>query len=105
MAARQLIRRSAIAAAAAIALGVTGCGGDDNPNTFEKVWNWPFDAPGEGTISDGSGVVAHQDDLHWDASEKVYDLVVEGHDQLHYQRIDGEWKLVEKVGGEWQPVK
>jgi hypothetical protein len=77
---------------------------NDNPNTFEKVWNWPFDAPGEGTISDGSGVVAHQDDLHWDPSEKVYNLDVEGHDQLHYQRIDGEWKLVEKIDGEWQPI-
>ena len=77
---------------------------NDNPSTFEKVWDWPFDAPGEGTISDGSNVVAHQDDLHWDPAEKVYNLDVEGHNQLHYQRVDGEWKLVEKIDGEWQPV-
>jgi hypothetical protein len=29
---------------------------NDNASTFEKVWDWPFDAPGEGTISNGDHV-------------------------------------------------
>ncbi len=77
---------------------------NDNPSTFEKVWDWPFDAPGEGTISNGDHVVAHQDDLRWDPVEGVYHLPVEGHSDLTYMRIDGDWKRVERIGNSWQPV-
>ena len=77
---------------------------NDNPSTFEKVWDWPFDAPGEGTISNGDQVVAHQDDLRWDPVEGVYHLPVEGHSDLTYMRIDGDWKRVERIGNSWQPV-
>jgi hypothetical protein len=78
---------------------------NDNPSTFEKVWDWPFDAPGEGTISDGSQVVAHQDDLKWDPQEDVYHLPVEGHGELTYKRVGDDWVRVEKQGNAWQPVK
>jgi hypothetical protein len=78
---------------------------NDNPSTFEKVWDWPFDAPGEGTISDGSHVVAHQDDLRFDPTEDVYHLPVDGHGELNYKRVGDDWVLVEKVNGSWQPVK
>jgi hypothetical protein len=82
---------------------------NDNPNTLEKIAAWPFDAPGEGTIADGSHhVVAHQDDLQWDGREQVYNLPVKADDgstsTLHYQRIDDKWQLVEKVNGEWEKV-
>ena len=77
---------------------------NDNPSTFERVWAWPFDAAGEGTISDGSEVVASQDDLQWDPDERVYQLTVEGGEDLHYVRVGDEWKLAERVDGEWQPV-
>jgi len=77
---------------------------NDNPSTFERVWAWPFDAAGEGTISDGSEVVASQDDLQWDPEERMYQLTVEGGEDLHYVRVGDEWKLAERVDGEWQPV-
>jgi hypothetical protein len=76
---------------------------NDNPSTFERVWAWPFDAEGEGTISNGSDVVASQDDLRWDPVERVYRLPVEGPDgsqtELQYRMFDEEWKLVRKVDG------
>jgi hypothetical protein len=77
---------------------------NDNPSTFERVWAWPFDAEGEGTISSGSEVAASQDDLHWDPSERVYRLEVDGGEDLHYVRVGEKWKLAEWVDGEWQPV-
>jgi uncharacterized protein YukE len=81
---------------------------NDNPNAVEKILSWPFDAPGEGTIAHDGHVVAHQGDLHWDGREQVYNLDVKEPDgtttQLHYQRFDDKWKLVEKVGDTWQPV-
>jgi hypothetical protein len=69
----------------------------------------PFDAPGENTISDADGnVVAHQDDLRWDAEERVYRLEVERPDgtaaEITYKQIGGEWRVVEQRGGEWVPV-
>jgi hypothetical protein len=81
----------------------------DNPNTFEKVVAWPFDAPGEGTISHDGHVVAHQDDLRWNPDERVYTLNVDdGHGgtvELHYQRGDDDkWELVKKVGDKWVPA-
>lgn len=78
---------------------------NDNPSTFEKVWDWPFDAPGEGTISDGSHVVAHQDDLRWDATEGVYHLPVDGAGELSYKRIGEDWVRVEKINNSWQSVE
>jgi hypothetical protein len=82
--------------------------GNEDPSTFERIWEWPFDAPGEGTIEDGEHVAARQDDLRWDPRERVYHLPVEMSDgtrsELHYQRFGNEWKLVEKVGGQWEPV-
>ena len=80
----------------------------DNPSTFEKVWDWPFDAPGEGTIAHDGHVVAHQDDLHWNPAEKTYDVRIDSgdtHTTLHYARIDDKWVLAEKVNGEWQSVE
>jgi uncharacterized protein YukE len=81
----------------------------ENPNTFEKVMAWPFDAHGEGTISHDGHVVAHQDDLHWNPDERVYTLNVDdghgGNVELHYQRGDDDkWDLVKKVGDKWVAV-
>ncbi len=77
---------------------------NNNPSGFEKAWEWPFDADGEGTIDNGSGdVVAHQDDLTWDPAERVYRLPIDGSsDELTYQRIDGEWERVVQVEGRWE---
>ena len=77
---------------------------NNNPSTFEEVWEWPFDAEGEGTIHRGDDAVASQDDLHWDADERVYRLEVDDGDDLHYVRVGDDWKLAERVDGEWQPV-
>ena len=82
---------------------------NDNPSGFEKVMAWPFDADGEGTIAYDGDVVAHQDDLHWDPTERVYHLTVDqadgGTTELHYQRTDdNKWELVEKVGDKWLPA-
>jgi hypothetical protein len=82
---------------------------NDNPNTFEKVMAWPFDAEGEGTISDGDNVIAKQEDLKWDADDQVYRLEVEvdgDKQELTYQRFDSGWERVELDDeGRWLPVK
>ncbi|MBA3267484.1 MAG: hypothetical protein H0T70_04400 [Acidimicrobiia bacterium] len=77
---------------------------NNNPSGFEKGWEWPFDADGEGTIDNASGdEVAKQDDLKWDPAERVYRLPIEGSpDELTYQRIDGEWERVVEVEGRWE---
>jgi hypothetical protein len=82
---------------------------NDNPNGFEKVMAWPFDADGEGVIKMDGHVVAHQDDLKWDGHEQVYDLPVKNEDgdttdTLHYQRIGGDWEQVVKGPNGWQKV-
>lgn len=82
---------------------------NDNPNWAEDLWNWPFDAPGENSISDADGnVVAQQDDLRWDSEEHVYRLEVERSDgsttEITYREIGDEWRVVEKRGEEWVPV-
>jgi hypothetical protein len=80
---------------------------NDNPNTVEKVLAWPFDAEGEGTISDGDHVVAEQDDLKWDADDQVYRLPVEidgDKTELTYQRFDEGWKQVVWRNGQWHPL-
>ena len=81
---------------------------NDNPNTFEKLQAWPFDAEGEGTISDGDHVIAEQSDLRWDADDQVYRLAVEidgDKTELTYQRFDSGWERVEMRDGQWQRVK
>jgi hypothetical protein len=82
---------------------------NDNPNWLEDLGSWPFDAPGENTISDADGnVVAHQDDLRWDPEEHVYRLEVERPDgataEITYREIGDDWRVVEKRGEEWVPV-
>jgi hypothetical protein len=82
---------------------------NDNPNWLEDLGSWPFDAPGENTISDADGnVVAHQDDLHWDPDEHVYRLEVERPDgsttEITYLEIGSDWQVAEKRDGQWVPV-
>jgi hypothetical protein len=75
----------------------------DGENLFEKVW--PFD---EKSVSDGSGVVAHQGDLQWDPDQHVYTLPIETSDgaksELHYMRYGDDWELVKRVGDTWVRV-
>jgi hypothetical protein len=76
----------------------------DDENIVEQIW--PFD---DQTITDGGGDVASRGDLRWDAEDQVYHLPVEASDgaksELHYRRIHGAWRLVEKNGqGEWEEV-
>lgn len=85
-------------------LSLPGGYDNDNPSTFEKVWEWPFDAEGEGTIaSEGGDVVARQEDLQWDPAERVYRLPIEGSsEELTYKRVSGEWVRVQQVDGAWE---
>lgn len=83
---------------------------NNNPSTFENVWDWPFDSEGENTIADSSGnEVAHQDDMRWDPAERVYRLPVEHADgsgsEIAYYKFEDGWAPAEKVDGEWQPVR
>ena len=76
---------------------------NSHESTVEKVW--PFDSPGDESITDGSKVVASQEDLRWDPEERVWHLSVEGSStELHYQKQAGKWELVEKEGNLWKPV-
>lgn len=83
---------------------------NNNPSTFEEVWEWPFDAEGEGTIADSSGnEVGNQDDMQWDPGERVYRLPIEHEDGssgeiVFFEFDEGGWQPAEKVDGEWQPT-
>ena len=73
----------------------------NDPSTFERVWEWPFDAEGEFTNGDGE-VVARQEDISWDPVEKVFRVPIEGtSDELTYQRVGEDLVRVVKRDGTW----
>jgi hypothetical protein len=75
----------------------------NDPSTFERVWEWPFDAEGEGEFTNGDGeVVARQEDISWDPAEKVFRVPIEGtSDELTYQRVGEDLVRVVKRDGTW----